>query len=364
MTKQTRTKNWGFTIVELLIVIVVIAILAVIITVAYNGITQQAHSSSAQAAVREARAKILSHAVTNNEAYPDNLASVGISSSATTVYSYTVDNTGNPKTFCVDATTGSTSYYASEAVTSPASGTCSGGGGGESLVMQTVTGADCVTDAARRVVDARDNHTYWMKRLVDGNCWMLTNLAYAGGGDNTYGDTRTMTDGAGQSASFTAPHYYVLPLSPNYTVEPNDPSTSTDGTGQSGYGYNFCAATGGQSGNGSCSSSSSASVNTTVSVCPAGWRLPGGSGNAELVALNTAMNGTSGSAAMLSDWQAQLAGYWVSGSFAAQGTTGVYWSSSQYSATVAYYITITASTSTTFRAGKSGGYSVRCLLMS
>lgn len=40
----------GFTIVELLIVIVVIAILAAITIVAYNGVTARANSSSAQAA--------------------------------------------------------------------------------------------------------------------------------------------------------------------------------------------------------------------------------------------------------------------------------------------------------------------------
>ena len=46
--KQTKTR--GFTIVELLIVIVVIAILAAISIVAYNGIQNRAKTSSGQAA--------------------------------------------------------------------------------------------------------------------------------------------------------------------------------------------------------------------------------------------------------------------------------------------------------------------------
>ena len=46
---QTR-KNSGFTIVELLIVIVVIGILAAITIVAYNGVQNRARTSSAQAA--------------------------------------------------------------------------------------------------------------------------------------------------------------------------------------------------------------------------------------------------------------------------------------------------------------------------
>ena len=45
---NTLRKNQGFTIVELLIVIVVIAILAAITIVAYNGIQNRAKTSSAQ----------------------------------------------------------------------------------------------------------------------------------------------------------------------------------------------------------------------------------------------------------------------------------------------------------------------------
>ena len=48
---KTLRKDRGFTIVELLIVIVIIAILAAITIVAYNGIQNRAKASSAQAAV-------------------------------------------------------------------------------------------------------------------------------------------------------------------------------------------------------------------------------------------------------------------------------------------------------------------------
>ena len=49
MTLQNKVKQSGFTIVELLIVVVVIAILAAITIVAYNGIQNRAKSSAAQA---------------------------------------------------------------------------------------------------------------------------------------------------------------------------------------------------------------------------------------------------------------------------------------------------------------------------
>ena len=63
----TQTKSRGFTIVELLIVIVVIAILAAITIVAYNGITKNANSS----AVKSNAASVRTYA-TAYQADPNN----------------------------------------------------------------------------------------------------------------------------------------------------------------------------------------------------------------------------------------------------------------------------------------------------
>lgn len=53
-----KTKNQGFTIVELLIVVVVIAILAAITIVSYNGITNRANASSAKSTAATWQKKI------------------------------------------------------------------------------------------------------------------------------------------------------------------------------------------------------------------------------------------------------------------------------------------------------------------
>jgi len=132
--KNTR----GFTIVELLIVIVVIAILAAVTIVAYNGISNRAKASAAQSGASQAAKKLLSYAVQNNDAYPastvgdpaniDTLTSLGITNGSTT-YQYSSNNTVVPRTFCVTATTQSVSYYQNNTTqTTPAAGVCPGHG--------------------------------------------------------------------------------------------------------------------------------------------------------------------------------------------------------------------------------------------
>ena len=71
-TKSIR-KNSGFTIVELLIVIVVIAILATISIVAYTGIQNRAKTSSGQSLASQVEKKAQAFYTINNR-YPDNFA--------------------------------------------------------------------------------------------------------------------------------------------------------------------------------------------------------------------------------------------------------------------------------------------------
>lgn len=62
--------NKGFTIVELLIVIVVIGILAAITIVAYNGVTTKANTAAAQSAANAAIGKIEAYNAEHEGTYP------------------------------------------------------------------------------------------------------------------------------------------------------------------------------------------------------------------------------------------------------------------------------------------------------
>lgn len=121
-----KTKS-GFTIVELLIVIVVIAILAAITIVAYNGIQQRARDSTAAQLTSQAGRKILAYQALNGS-YPPDLPSADISDTSNLQYSVT---TGSTPTFCVTGTNGNSSFYLNNSTaTAPTKGGCAGHGQG------------------------------------------------------------------------------------------------------------------------------------------------------------------------------------------------------------------------------------------
>ena len=109
-----KQKQPGFTIVELLIVIVVIAILAAITIVAYNGIQNRARSVAVQSATNQVTKAIHSFAVTNGDLYPTSLSSCptpvagALCVKESDKFSYSVS--GDRKNFCVSKTEANVSY--------------------------------------------------------------------------------------------------------------------------------------------------------------------------------------------------------------------------------------------------------------
>lgn len=118
-------KQKGFTIVELLIVVVVIAILAAITIVAYNGIQNRSKQSATQSAVSQASKKIQTFAAANSDALPDDFNALGVPTSSTLNYTYLPYNTAPYRNYCVSATN-TTASNLSFAISSNSGGAVSG----------------------------------------------------------------------------------------------------------------------------------------------------------------------------------------------------------------------------------------------
>jgi prepilin-type N-terminal cleavage/methylation domain-containing protein len=140
---QTQTDKkidqHGFTIVELLIVIVVIGILAAIIIVAYNGMQQRARTSAVMADLTNSAKKMAIDNV-NNGSYALTEAAVdggkGLPTSSGTTYQY--HSTGS--TYCVTGTNGNVSYKISDTAAAPSQGGCAGDGqGGVAAITNLAT---------------------------------------------------------------------------------------------------------------------------------------------------------------------------------------------------------------------------------
>ena len=157
----------GFTIVELLIVIVVIAILAAITIVAYNGIQNRAKQSAAQSAVSQASKKVMTWAVQNNDDYPASLTIAGVTDTTGLQYSY--NNTVTPHTYGITATNGTFSYYVSNASSTPIVGGYPGHGqGGVAAIRNLALNPSMETDATSIAnmgstpgTDARSTEQAW-----------------------------------------------------------------------------------------------------------------------------------------------------------------------------------------------------------
>jgi len=166
----------AFTIVELLIVIVVIAILATIGIVAYNGIQQRARASEASSALSQAKKKLELYKV-DNGSYPTsgNLASAGVSSTDVD-YQYTSNGT----TYCITGTAGSVSYKVSDS-TAPTPGGCSGHGqGGVAAVTNLSTNPSAEANLSGYSGPNGATLTQSNVRSKEGNSSILVNLPTAG----------------------------------------------------------------------------------------------------------------------------------------------------------------------------------------
>ncbi|MAU34058.1 hypothetical protein CMN23_02935 [Candidatus Saccharibacteria bacterium] len=117
----------GFTIVELLIVIVVIAILAAITIVAFNGIQNQARDAAAAAALSQAGKSLEAEKVKSGaDTYPSSLTGLALPSDYTYSYQRYDTSAGAGRGYCLTATKNGVSTFTTSAGQITGTGSCEG----------------------------------------------------------------------------------------------------------------------------------------------------------------------------------------------------------------------------------------------
>lgn len=313
-----RTARGGFTVAELLIVVVVIAILAVITIVAYRGITVSANESSLRSDLSTAAKKL-------------NVEKVDAGSFPAAKPSYiggALNYVGSGNTFCVSGEISGRILHITNG------GSIKEGGCPlpVATTMQTFTSAHCSAlaiytgsnpEAVQSLTDSRGSITrsYEVAKLADSNCWMLNNLKLGGSSPITL----TPADSDVES-DFTLPPLVISGTTSYHEPTAAGPVPGDTGTGATNYGYlyNFSAATAGES----RASHDRYAGNAPHSICPVNWRLPA---DPEFSALDIAFGGTgstSSNGPSQSSWlnsgafKGSFAGRWIGGGFTFQGTYG------------------------------------------
>ena len=391
----------GFTIVELLIVIVIIAILAALTYVGYTTISNRATTSVLKSDLTQAAKQLELHKVEQGT-YPGNdgettdaTTPLKLNRSDSTTLQYT--RSGSGTTYCLTATSsksGVPAFMVSSDNTSPREGVCpghagpvagGGGGGGTTIAnnspIQDITSSQCAAlpvytgtndDAIRSVTDNRGGttRTYRIAKLADNKCWMLDNLKLG----STTGTTTLTSADSNVSSNFILPQVQTGGSASYDTPTVSGPVPGDTGTGATNYGYlyNWSAATAGET------QASITSGNAAHSICAKGWRLPVGgayySGVGDFADLDRAFGGTgmpaSSGETNIAQWQhtgpfkGVFAGYW-SMSLYEQGSSGVLWSSAADPvwSTNAFYVYLDASEVYLGDInGRTNGLGVRCLL--
>jgi uncharacterized protein (TIGR02145 family) len=192
-------------------------------------------------------------------------------------------------------------------------------------------------------MDTRDTKVYKVRKLADGNCWMVDNLALE--------SSQTLDDTTSDLNDITT---YTMgavgdPNGQTYCADLN----TADYANKCGYQYTWTVATAGSTVNfGSAPNS----------ICPKNWRLPTSEG---YTTLSTALGWATGGADSVNNsaWRGLYAGQNTSTNV---GSSGYYWMSTSTTAVAAYLLAYDYSSNNNninpnTLGSRSNQNSVRCL---
>jgi len=221
--KSYSAQNKGFTIVELLIVIVVIAILAAITIVSYNGIVERAKISSIVSDLSSSYQQLAVNSI-DGDTYPASAAAAnggqGLKSSSGTVLQYNYNASSN--TYCLSATNGSLVYR----VTSDSNVAIQGACPAAPSQVTTLAGTGTAGSANGTGTAASFNNPVGVTVDAGGNIYvgdrlnnLIRKISSTGvvttlAGSGAYGSS----NGTGTAASFASPYGVAIDASGNVYV--------------------------------------------------------------------------------------------------------------------------------------------------
>ena len=181
---MNRTKMSGFTIVELLIVIVVIGILAAITIVAYNGISGRAKEATLTSDLNSATKKIETERVLTGS-YPSSAASAdggqGLKSSPGNTFAYYNSYKGQTDSYCLAGTlTGSIKkYYITNTTGFVQEGVCD-----RAFVTKGSAGPSCGANCFYLILNTADftAGSYSIQCVLNGTPGSTTVVSLSGNG--------------------------------------------------------------------------------------------------------------------------------------------------------------------------------------
>ena len=213
----------------------------------------------------------------------------------------------------------------------------------------------------RGMVSGLSYDSYTIRKLADGNCWMVDNLRLPGGTTITSSDSDV-------TSNYTLPSSSTSGFNSDTGQFMYDNPNNTNGYDSSYYSWLVAVAK-------TSSPSSTQYYNVPTSICPKGWHLPSAYGASSQAGqssssvkgqfrnLYTAYSSTVST--FDTAFNSVFAGLYDDSSFYNGGSDGRWWSSTVGSSAYAYYLSAYSSNvAPTNSYYRRDGYSIRCVLAS